>query len=167
MARYGRDFGGRTPWDRPRDQPRRWLGDDRGYAPRGDYRDRGWGRYDRDYGWESRDRALPPWEVNRFRSEGARQRDYRGGYGPGYRAWDEGYDRDYGFRGERPRMDRGYRGAWDRPYREGEDWYGMPMDPYGPYGGEGLFRNARSGGMAPGRYFTGYGIGSAGGYEPF
>jgi len=175
MARYGRDYRGRNLWDRARDTGRHWLGDDRGYDVREGYRGHGRHDYDRDYGWESRDRTLPPWEMNRFRSEGRGvQRDYRGGYGPGYHDWAGGYDRDYGFRGERPRMRRGspgYRGsgsAWDRPYREMDDrWYGMPTDPYGPYGGEGLCRNARSGGMSPGRYFTGYGIGSAGSYEPY
>jgi hypothetical protein len=161
MPRYGRDYRERNLADRG--GSRHWFGEGegRGYDVRGGYR-QGPDRYDREYGWESRDRSLPPWEMNRFRAEGPRERDYRGGYG----AWGGPYDSDYGYR-PLPRREYRSEGRWDRPYRKTEDpWYGMPMDPYGPFA-EGPFGHARSGGFSPDRYFTGYGVGAPRGYTPF
>jgi hypothetical protein len=91
------------------------------------------------------------------------------------------YDRDFG---------GGYSNRYDNNYRGGQRGTGRGMDEMGSYGyqaggmgiggmgwgdynrgayGGDLFRNSRSGGVEPGKYFRGYGIGSSGGngYSPY
>lgn len=160
MPRYGRDFGERSFPVRPRE--RHWFGDgyDAGY--------RGRERPARE-GWRGHDRGWAAGPEPGFPHERYGQVDYRGGYGRTHRAEEE-YDAGYGFR---PRPE-GRRYGREGRFR---DWgpaygYGFEGESYGDYGagmfrGGGLFRSARGGGIEPGRFFRGYGIGSAGSYEPY
>lgn len=178
MPRYGRDYEERNFLERGMDRARRWMGGHPGerYDHRAGYRGQAWGEedYDRDYGWLDRDGQWGPRGYAHEPRYG--QVDYRGGYGRTHRTLhDEGYGGDY----RRPRMgrdDRWYGHDFGRGPRR-DPWgpeygYGFLGESYGDYGlgmfrGGGLFRSGRGGGIRPGEYFRGYGVGSAGGYEPY
>lgn len=107
--------------------------------------------YDHDFGWRDwgggRDMNRGQ-EMNRGGQEMNRggARNDRGFFGG--REGREWAQNDYGI---------------DSPYNAGE---GMHGDYGGGYGGD-RWRNADSGGVAPGRYFRGYGNGQANRYDPY
>ena len=170
---YDRDFG----WDggSARGMHRDW---DRGLS-RGGYRMNNWNNQH-----ATRDAVE--------RAGGYYGMDYERGYDRGMHGsgWTRGdYGRDYatggwarggltrGVRTGRGRMGMqqgssgGMRDTWlgheygGGGYNAGNDWGDYNR---GGYGGQ-AFRDSRSGGVEPGRYFDGYGIGSSGGhgYEPY
>jgi hypothetical protein len=122
------------------------------------------------YGMDYEDRG--GWSSGRMRGSAWGGSDYGRDYNPG---WNRGMNRGgmMGHGGMNRGLQRGggMRDAWmgneygGGGYNAGNDWGDYNR---GAYGGD-RFRSSRSGGVEPGRYYDGYGIGSSGGqgYEPY
>lgn len=177
---YDRDYPASRPradWNHSRNSGAMWSrGPDRGYG--GGYRTNNWNNQHANF-----DTVRRAGSYSYYGSDYDRPDRYQG---RGATDYDRDFDVDRGMRrpgmggGMRPGMGMGGRprgmpergpmrgSAMETEHELGNGLYGGGWGDYGGYGGH-RFRSSSSGGVEPGRYFRGYGIGSTGGsgYEPY
>jgi hypothetical protein len=171
-------------WDRGMDRGRMMGGQGGDWDRETDWRGVGGGGY-RMNNWNNQHASREAVERHLGGYYGADYEDRGGWPGGGTRHSRMGsdYGRDYGRWGQSNRGMSGRggtgRGSWGGNTRDA--WLGNEYggggynagNDWGDYNRNGMggdrFRNSRSGGVEPGRYYDGYGIGSSGGqgYEPF
>lgn len=181
---YDRDYPESRPradWNHSRNSGAMWSrGPDRGYD--GGYRTNNWNNQHANRETVDRAGSYSYYGSDYDRSDRYSSRDRMG------------YDREYGNRGSMGGgMGWGDQGGMRRGMGMGGQSRGMPQrgtmhgsnpgvdveheidrgiygtggwGDYGGYGGH-RFRDSGSGGVQPGRYFRGYGIGGGGSYEPY
>lgn len=180
---YDRDYPESRPradWNHSRNSGAMWSrGPDRGYG--GGYRTNNWNNqhanretvdragsysfYDSDYDRSDR-------YSSRDRMDYDREYGNRGSMGGGMGRGDQGgMRRGMGMGGQSRGMPqrgtmRGSSPGVDVEHEIDRGIYGTSWGDYGGYGGH-RFRDSGSGGVQPGRYFRGYGIGGGGSYEPY